>query len=70
MFLTQSVLSILFATITIIIFSGVLAVYNLKIFLLFLLFSILYVGWVKLFMRKRADLNRKNFNRCPSIRTT
>lgn len=61
MFLTQSVLSILFATITIIIFSGVLAVYNLKIFLLFLLFSILYVGWVKLFMRKRADLNRKNF---------
>ena len=61
MFLTQSVLSILFATITIIIFGGVLAVYNLKIFLLFLLFSILYVGWVKLFMRKRADLNRKNF---------
>ena len=41
MFLTQSVLSILFATITIIIFGGVLAVYNLKIFLLFLLFSIL-----------------------------
>lgn len=61
MFLTQSVLSILFATITIIIFGGVLAVYNLKIFLLFLLFSILYVGWVKLFMRKRADLNRKSF---------
>lgn len=30
MFLTQSVLSILFATITIIIFGGVLAVYNLK----------------------------------------
>lgn len=61
MFLTQSVLSILFATITIIIFGAVLAVYNLKIFFLFLLFSILYVGWVKLFMRKRADLNRKNF---------
>ena len=61
MFLTQSVLSILFATITIIIFGAVLAVYNLKIFFLFLLFSILYVGWVKLFMRKRADLNRKTF---------
>lgn len=61
MFLTQSVLSILFASITIVIFGAVLAVYNLKIFFLFLLFSILYVGWVKLFMRKRADLNRKNF---------
>ena len=61
MFLTQSVLSILFATITILIFGGVLAIYNLKILFLFLGFSILYVGWVKLFMRKRADLNRKNF---------
>jgi ATP-binding cassette subfamily B protein len=60
-FLTQSVLNILFATITIIVFGVVLAVYNLKIFLIFLIFSILYVGWVTLFMKKRADLNRKNF---------
>lgn len=60
-FLTQSVLNILFATITIIIFGGVMAVYNLKIFFIFIFFSLLYVGWVKLFMRKRADLNRKNF---------
>jgi ATP-binding cassette subfamily B protein len=60
-FLTQSVLSILFASITIVVFGIVLAVYNLKIFLLFLAFSILYVGWIKLFMKKRADLNRKNF---------
>ena len=42
-------------------FGIVLAVYNIKIFLIFLAFSILYVGWVKLFMKKRADLNRKNF---------
>ena len=60
-FLTQSVLSILFATITIFVFGVVLAVYNIKIFLIFLIFSILYVGWVKLFMKRRADLNRKNF---------
>ncbi|GHT27086.1 ABC transporter ATP-binding protein [Bacteroidia bacterium] len=60
-FLTQSVLSILFASITIVVFGIVLAVYDLKIFLLFLVFSILYVGWVKLFMKKRADLNRRNF---------
>ena len=60
-FLTQSVLSILFATITITIFGCVLAVYNWKIFFIFLIFSVLYVGWVKLFMKKRADLNRKNF---------
>ena len=60
-FLTQSVLSIIFATITIFVFGIVLAVYNLKIFLIFLLFSLLYIGWVKMFMKKRADLNRKNF---------
>lgn len=60
-FLTQSVLSILFSGITIVVFGIVLAVYNWKIFLLFLVFSILYVGWVRLFMKKRADLNRKNF---------
>lgn len=60
-FLTQSVLQILFATLTIVIFGSVQAVYNWKIFLVFLFFSLLYVGWVMLFMRKRADLDKKNF---------
>jgi len=60
-FLTQSVLNILFAMITVVVFGIVLVVYNLKIFLLFLIFSLLYIGWVRIFMKKRADLNRKNF---------
>lgn len=60
-FLTQSVLNILFATLTVTVFSVVLALYNWKIFVVFVVFSALYVGWVRLFMRKRADLNRKNF---------
>ena len=60
-FLTQSLLNILFATLTMTVFSVVLAIYNWRIFAVFALFSALYVGWVKLFMRKRADLDRKNF---------
>lgn len=60
-FLTQSVLSILFAVLTITIFGCVLAVYDWKIFSVFLVLSLIYIGWVKLFMKKRADLNRKNF---------
>lgn len=60
-FLTNSVLNILFASVTILIFSIVLAIYNWQIFLIFTGFSLLYIGWVKLFMRKRADLNKKNF---------
>ncbi|MBC8602235.1 peptidase domain-containing ABC transporter [Parabacteroides acidifaciens] len=61
LFLTQSVLSILFATLTILIFGSVLAIYDWKIFLVFLFFSVLYLLWIQLFMKKRADLNRKNF---------
>ena len=68
-FLTQSVLNMLFATITIFVFGFVLAVYNSKIFLLFIVFSILYVGWVKLFMKKRADLNRRNFEQMSIYQT-
>lgn len=60
-FLTQSVLNILFSVLTISIFGIVLAIYSWKIFLVFLTFSVFYIGWVKLFMKKRADLNRKNF---------
>lgn len=60
-FLSQSVLNILFSVLTITIFGIVLAIYSWKIFLVFLAFSVFYIGWVKLFMKKRADLNRKNF---------
>lgn len=60
-FLTQSVLQMLFAVLTIVVFGCVLSVYNWKIFLVFFAFSLLYVGWVMLFMRKRADLDKKNF---------
>ena len=68
-FLTQSVLNILFAAITVFIFGIVLAVYNIKIFLVFLVFSILYISWVRLFMKKRADLNRKNFQQMSLYQT-
>ena len=60
-FLTNSVLNILFASVTILIFSIVLAIYDWQIFLIFAGFSLLYIGWVKLFMHKRADLDKKNF---------
>ena len=68
-FLTQSVLNILFAAITVFIFGIVLAVYNIKIFLVFLVFSTLYISWVRLFMKKRADLNRKNFQQMSLYQT-
>ena len=60
-FLTNSSLSILFSMFNIVIFGIILALYNLKIFGIFLIGSVLYFLWVWLFMKKRAELDHKNF---------
>ncbi len=60
--LTTSSLSVLFSTINLFVFGLVLAYYNLYIFLIFLLGSILYFGWITVFLKKRRDLDYKRFS--------
>ena len=60
-FLTSSSLSLLFSFFTFLVFGAVLALYNLGIFLVFLLGTILYAGWIVLFLKKRRDLDYKYF---------
>ncbi|MBT9660237.1 peptidase domain-containing ABC transporter [Odoribacter splanchnicus] len=60
-FLTSSSLSLLFSFFTFLVFEAVLALYNLGIFLVFLLGTILYAGWIVLFLKKRRDLDYKYF---------
>lgn len=60
-YLTNSSLSILFSVFNIVIFSGVLLLYSFTVFVVFALGSLLYFGWVWLFMKRRADLDHKNF---------
>ncbi|MDR2126866.1 MAG: peptidase domain-containing ABC transporter [Prevotellaceae bacterium] len=60
-FLTHTVLNSLFSILTIFVFSIILFLYNVKIFIIMLIGSILYVIWISLFMKKRADLDHKNF---------
>ncbi|MEI7596293.1 MAG: peptidase domain-containing ABC transporter [Bacteroidota bacterium] len=60
-FLTQSILSILFATVNFFIFSIVLAIYNIQIFLVFLAGSTLYALWIVMFLKKRRELDFKRF---------
>lgn len=60
-FLTSSSLSLLFSFFTFVVFGVVLAVYNLCIFLVFLLGTALYAGWIVLFLRKRRELDYKYF---------
>jgi ATP-binding cassette subfamily B protein len=60
-FLTSSSLSILFSMFNLVIFSVVLAWYNLTILVVFLVGSIIYFTWVLLFMKKRRALDFKRF---------
>lgn len=60
-FLTGSSLNILFSLFNIVIFGIVLLYYNSLIFSVFFAFSILYVAWVFLFLKKRRELDFKAF---------
>jgi len=60
-YLTNSSLSILFSVFNLFIFSIVLFLYSFSIFTIFLVGSVLYFGWVWLFMKRRAELDHKSF---------
>jgi len=60
-FLTSSTLNTLFSFVNLIVFSIVLALYNLKLFMVFLVASILYVLWITVFLKKRKELDYKRF---------
>jgi ATP-binding cassette, subfamily B, bacterial len=59
--LTTSSLSVLFSVINMFIMGGVLAYYNITIFLVFFAGSILYFFWVILFLKRRETLDYKRF---------
>jgi len=60
--LTTSSLSVLFSMVNLIVFSFVLAYYNLTLFSIFLLGSFLYFLWIIIFLKKRRDLDYKRFS--------
>jgi ATP-binding cassette, subfamily B, bacterial len=60
-FLTDSLISIVFALVTLVIYTIIMASYNVGILGIFLLGSILYIGWVMLFLKRRRELDYKRF---------
>jgi ATP-binding cassette, subfamily B, bacterial len=60
-FLTGTSLNVLFSMFNLIIFSVVLAYYNLTIFGVFLISSIVYSIWIVFFLRYRRKLDSKRF---------
>ena len=59
--LTTSSLNVLFSVINMFVLGGVLAYFNLKIFLVFFIGSVLYFGWITLFLKRREVLDYKRF---------
>ena len=60
-FLTGSTLTTIFSMFNLVVFSVVLVYYNIPIFLVFALSSILYIAWIVIFLKRRRVLNYKSF---------
>jgi ATP-binding cassette subfamily B protein len=60
-FITARSLNTLFSLFTLIIFSIVLWIYDFRIFVIFLVGSIIYTLWILIFLKKRRELDYKYF---------
>ena len=61
-FITASTLNVVFAFFTLVVFSGVLAVYDPLLFAVFMVGSVLHVGWVMMFLGRRRELDFQRFS--------
>lgn len=61
-FLSSTTLNVLFSIVNLVLFGAILLYYNLSIFLIFAVGSILYVAWVLLFLKRRAVLDFMRFD--------
>lgn len=59
--LTNNVMTMLFAGVNLVIFGLVLTLFSGKLLVIFLLGSLLYIGWIMVFMKRRASLDRRAF---------
>ncbi len=62
-FITTSSLTILFSMVNLLVFAAILAIYSIKILLIFLAGALLYFLWINMFMKKRRSLDHKFFSR-------
>ena len=68
-FLTSASLSILFSFFNLVVFGAVLAIYSIKILFFFVAGSALYILWISLFMRSRAQLDHQRFRQLSATNT-
>ncbi|MET2983636.1 peptidase domain-containing ABC transporter [Aureibaculum conchae] len=68
--LTGSTLSTLFSMMNLVVFGAVLIYYNLYIFLIFAVGSIIYVIWILFFLKRRKELDHKRFSQLSQEQST
>ncbi len=67
--LTTTSLNTLFSFVNLLIFGVVLAWYDLSIFTIFFVGSVLYFAWIILFLKRRKDLDYKRFSQLSAEQT-
>lgn len=68
--LTGSTLSTLFSMANLVIFSLVLVYYNMTIFFIFAIGSVLYIAWILFFLKRRKELDYKRFSQLSQEQST
>lgn len=69
-FISSSSFGMLYSIVLFVVFGVVLSFYNLKIFLVFIVGAIFYVGWTFFFLKKRAEIDFKNFDQMSQSQTS
>jgi ATP-binding cassette, subfamily B, bacterial len=69
-FVSSSTFGMIYSIVLFIVFSFVLAFYNMRIFFVFLIGAIFYVSWTFFFLKKRAELDFKRFDESSQSQTT
>lgn len=68
--LTGSTLSTLFSMFNLVVFGAVLVYYNLSIFMIFAIGSIVYILWILYFLKRRKELDYKRFSQLSQEQST
>lgn len=68
--LTGSTLSTLFSMVNLLIFGAVLMYYNISIFFIFAIGSIIYIFWILFFLKRRKALDYKRFSQMSQEQST
>lgn len=69
-FISSSSFSMIYSIVLFLVFGFVLAFYSLKIFLVFIIGAVFYVGWTFFFLKKRAELDFKRFDEQSTSQTS